>query len=97
VLCLNQSQADKDFQPSLHLEYYPERFCLFTFSSVLCGTILLSSKFGVLCRIILTIHLLRGYNRFYERTLVLEITKTTWSRFFDSNEPVHAMVAQKEG
>lgn len=38
-----------------------------------------------------------GYNRFYERTLASEITKTTWSRFFDSNEPVHAMVAEKEG
>ena len=38
-----------------------------------------------------------GYNRFYERTLESEITKTTWSRFFDPNEPVHAMVAEKEG
>lgn len=38
-----------------------------------------------------------GYNHFYERTLPLEVTKTTWSRFLDSNEPVHAMVAVKEG
>ena len=38
-----------------------------------------------------------GYNRFYERTLASEITKTTWSRFFDSNEPVHAMVSEREG
>ncbi|HEX9996552.1 MAG TPA: GNAT family N-acetyltransferase [Abditibacterium sp.] len=39
----------------------------------------------------------QGYNHFYERTLPLEVTETTWSRFFDSNEPVHAMVAEKEG
>ncbi|MBV9469024.1 MAG: GNAT family N-acetyltransferase [Abitibacteriaceae bacterium] len=38
-----------------------------------------------------------GYNRFYERTLASEITKTTWSRFFDAGEPVHAMVAEQEG
>jgi GNAT superfamily N-acetyltransferase len=39
----------------------------------------------------------QGYNHFYERTLPLEVTETTWSRFFDSSEPVHAMVAEKEG
>ena len=38
-----------------------------------------------------------GYNRFYERTLAAEITKMTWSRFFDAYEPVHALVAEKDG
>ena len=38
-----------------------------------------------------------GYNRFYGRPVFpLEITKTTWSRFFDSGEPVHALVAEKD-
>jgi GNAT superfamily N-acetyltransferase len=38
-----------------------------------------------------------GYNVFYGRSretaLPLEITQTTWSRFFDSSEPMHALVA----
>jgi GNAT superfamily N-acetyltransferase len=42
-----------------------------------------------------------GYNKFYGRSgataLPLEITQTTWSRFFDSAEPVHALVAEKSG
>ena len=39
-----------------------------------------------------------GYNRFYGRpTLPAEITQMTWSRFFDAYEPVHAMVAEKDG
>ncbi len=38
-----------------------------------------------------------GYNNFYERTIAPEITKMTWSRFFDSYEPVHALVAEKDG
>jgi GNAT superfamily N-acetyltransferase len=38
-----------------------------------------------------------GYNSFYERVLDPEITKITWSRFFDAYEPVHAMVAEKNG
>ncbi len=38
-----------------------------------------------------------GYNQFYERTVASEISKLTWSRFFDANEPVFAMVAEKEG
>jgi len=36
-----------------------------------------------------------GYNSFYHRTLAAEITRTTWSRFFDAYEPVHALVAQR--
>ena len=42
-----------------------------------------------------------GYNTFYGRSgvtaLSLEITETTWRRFFDSSEPVHALVAEKSG
>jgi GNAT superfamily N-acetyltransferase len=39
-----------------------------------------------------------GYNAFYGReggtALAPEITKTTWQRFFDPNEPVFALVAE---
>ena len=42
-----------------------------------------------------------GYNAFYQRVgptaLPDEITQMTWQRFFDSYEPVHAMVADAEG
>jgi GNAT superfamily N-acetyltransferase len=39
-----------------------------------------------------------AYNRFYGRDpLPREITQMTWSRFFDAYEPVHALVADKEG
>ncbi len=42
-----------------------------------------------------------GYNAFYERVgptaLDPGITRTTWQRFFDSYEPVHAMVAERDG
>jgi len=38
-----------------------------------------------------------GYNRFYERTLPAAITDMTWSRFFDAYEPVHALVAERDG
>jgi GNAT superfamily N-acetyltransferase len=42
-----------------------------------------------------------GYNAFYGRkgstALPEEITQTTWSRFFDANEPMHALVAEYEG
>jgi GNAT superfamily N-acetyltransferase len=39
----------------------------------------------------------QGYNSFYQRTVPPEITSTTWSRFFDGYEPVHAMVAERGG
>lgn len=39
----------------------------------------------------------QGYNTFYERIASPEVTRTTWSRFFDAYEPVHALVAQKGG
>lgn len=38
-----------------------------------------------------------GYNAFYLRQVSDEITRTTWSRFFDAYEPVHAFVAEREG
>jgi GNAT superfamily N-acetyltransferase len=42
-----------------------------------------------------------GYNAFYGRlgatALPLEITRTTWERFFDAYEPVHALVAESDG
>jgi GNAT superfamily N-acetyltransferase len=42
-----------------------------------------------------------GYNAFYGRkdqtALSEEITRRTWSRFFDAYEPMHAVVAEKHG
>jgi GNAT superfamily N-acetyltransferase len=42
-----------------------------------------------------------GYNAFYGREgstkLTDEVVRMTWSRFFDSYEPVHAMVAERAG
>ncbi|MFL9922776.1 GNAT family N-acetyltransferase [Herbaspirillum lusitanum] len=42
-----------------------------------------------------------GYNSFYGRAgttaLPAEITAETWRRFFDAQEPVHALVAESEG
>ena len=42
-----------------------------------------------------------GYNAFYGRAgdtaLAPEITRTTWARFFDDNEPVYALVAEADG
>ena len=42
-----------------------------------------------------------GYNAFYGRSgptaLAPEITATTWQRFFDAYEPLHALVAESEG
>jgi GNAT superfamily N-acetyltransferase len=42
-----------------------------------------------------------GYNAFYGRSgstaLPPEVTRTTWSRFFDEYEPMHALVAESSG
>ncbi|MEJ8847412.1 GNAT family N-acetyltransferase [Variovorax rhizosphaerae] len=42
-----------------------------------------------------------GYNAFYDRqgptALPEEITRTTWARFFDDREPMHAVVAERNG
>jgi len=41
-----------------------------------------------------------GYNAFYGRegktALATEITRMTWARFFDTHEPVHALVAAEK-
>lgn len=38
------------------------------------------------------------YNLFYGRnSLPKEITQTTWSRFFDSSEPIYGLVAERNG
>ena len=39
----------------------------------------------------------KGYNEFYKRQVADEVTRTTWGRFFDAYEPVHAFVAEREG
>src|SRR5437763_9908346 len=42
-----------------------------------------------------------GYNAFYGRkgatALPMDITRMTWSRFFDADEPMHAFVAESDG
>lgn len=39
-----------------------------------------------------------GYNRFYGRDdFAMEITQTTWERFFNPNEPIYALVAERNG
>ena len=38
-----------------------------------------------------------GYNTFYKRIVPMEVTRMTWSRFFDAYEPMHAVVAEKDG
>lgn len=38
-----------------------------------------------------------GYNSFYERKVPLEVTRMTWSRFFDVYEPMYAIVAERDG
>jgi len=42
-----------------------------------------------------------GYNAFYGRSgptaLPAEVTAITWARFFDADEPVHALVAERDG
>lgn len=42
-----------------------------------------------------------GYNAFYGRSgdsaLAPEISTTTWARFFDDAEPIHALVAEQDG
>jgi GNAT superfamily N-acetyltransferase len=42
-----------------------------------------------------------GYNAFYGRSgptaLADDISRMTWSRFFDAYEPVHALVAESDG
>ena len=43
----------------------------------------------------------QGYNAFYGRSgktaLAPDITRMTWARFFDAYEPVHCLVAERDG
>src|SRR5205809_7698975 len=39
----------------------------------------------------------RGYNDFYERAIPAAVTDVAWSRFFDAYEPMHALVAERDG
>ncbi len=47
------------------------------------------------------LRLWEGYNTFYERVgpkaIPQEVTELTWDRFFDSYEPVHALIAEFDG
>ena len=42
-----------------------------------------------------------GYNAFYKRVgpaaVPMDVTQTTWARFFDGYEPMHALVAEDGG
>ena len=38
-----------------------------------------------------------GYNVFYERVVPADVTRMTWSRFFDAYEPLFAHVAEENG
>lgn len=38
-----------------------------------------------------------GYNTFYERTLPDAVTRKTWARFLNAEEPMHALVAEENG
>ena len=42
-----------------------------------------------------------GYNAFYgragETALAFKVTRTTWSRFLDDEDPIFALVAEREG
>jgi GNAT superfamily N-acetyltransferase len=37
-----------------------------------------------------------GYNTFYKRTVPINVTENTWRRFHDPQEPMHALLAEKE-
>jgi GNAT superfamily N-acetyltransferase len=39
----------------------------------------------------------QGYLTFYKATIPESATQTTWARFFDPAEPVHALVAEEAG
>jgi GNAT superfamily N-acetyltransferase len=39
----------------------------------------------------------RGYQEFYRVNLGDDVTAATWQRFFDEREPVHGLVAEREG
>ena len=39
----------------------------------------------------------QGYLTFYKSSLPAEVTDATWKRFFDPIEPLHALVAERDG
>lgn len=39
----------------------------------------------------------RGYQAFYRAQIPDEATRATWNRFFDAQEPVHCVVAERKG
>jgi GNAT superfamily N-acetyltransferase len=38
----------------------------------------------------------QGYQEFYRVRIPEDVTRTTWKRFFDPNEPVHCLVAERD-
>jgi GNAT superfamily N-acetyltransferase len=38
----------------------------------------------------------QGYQEFYRVQIPEDVTRTTWKRFFDPNEPVHCLVAERD-
>ncbi len=39
----------------------------------------------------------QGYQEFYRVRIAEDVTRTTWKRFFDDKEPVHCLVAERDG
>jgi GNAT superfamily N-acetyltransferase len=39
----------------------------------------------------------QGYLAFYKASLASDVTNATWRRFFDPLEPLHAVVAERDG
>ena len=39
----------------------------------------------------------QGYHLFYKNDPSEEVTRTTWARFFNEAEPIHALVAEQDG
>ena len=39
----------------------------------------------------------QGYQEFYRARIPEEATRATWNRFFDEREPVHCLVAERDG
>jgi GNAT superfamily N-acetyltransferase len=39
----------------------------------------------------------QGYLTFYKSSLAPDVTEATWQRFFDPIEPLHALVAERDG
>ena len=39
----------------------------------------------------------QGYQEFYRARIPEEATRATWNRFFDEREPVHCLVAERNG